>query len=467
MMFNITKNLQYTNNSDALITYGNTILKVTVKLVSALVNTTETNYSMYIPLNGLDIQVFAVGPNTSINEVIHLERSNNAWMEIDLIKISQKNNGSAAVAFMIYTNMSSMLNSILFNTSNNTVKTIISTVVSATLPKTNITQFTEPVNITLRHNTNVAPNSALICVEWKETGWTVDGCTIIESHSSYSVCSYVHPSTFALLMLTNPSMGDNSSPLLLLNTVAMTVGLVFLSLNLLTFALCLRNMRVTNVAQINLCVSLLLAHLLFLLTQQFLQYLQPIQAACAIIAGILHFLFLSSFVWMFIDAGLIFIVVKNLTKIRSKHVEVLNWKCLSIIGYLIPMIVVSVSAGLVPEGYGSEQCWLKMDKGFIWSFLGPVSLILASNLILFFIILLILTSTLKRIKSDFLKVKEPMNRSKVVEILFLILNSQQGTFIFLVHCVFNQEVRQEYRRIWRSLLKKKVDSMLMSQSSGK
>jgi len=30
---------------------------------------------------------------------------------------------------------------------------------------------------------------------------------------------------------------------------------------------------------------------------------------------------------------------------------------------------------------------------------------------------------------------------KELEILFLILNSQQGTFIFLVYCVFNNEVR--------------------------
>ncbi|KAL0202569.1 hypothetical protein M9458_000587, partial [Cirrhinus mrigala] len=31
------------------------------------------------------------------------------------------------------------------------------------------------------------------------------------------------------------------------------------------------------------------------------------------------------------------------------------------------------------------------------------------------------------------------NDSKVLEILFLILNSQQGTFIFLIYCVLNKE----------------------------
>ncbi|KAL0202586.1 hypothetical protein M9458_000604, partial [Cirrhinus mrigala] len=31
------------------------------------------------------------------------------------------------------------------------------------------------------------------------------------------------------------------------------------------------------------------------------------------------------------------------------------------------------------------------------------------------------------------------NDSKVLEILFLMLNSQQGTFIFLIYCVLNNE----------------------------
>nr|XP_009293345.1 adhesion G protein-coupled receptor E3-like [Danio rerio] len=36
------------------------------------------------------------------------------------------------------------------------------------------------------------------------------------------------------------------------------------------------------------------------------------------------------------------------------------------------------------------------------------------------------------------------NSSEVLEILFLILNSQQGTFIFLIYCVLNNEIRQQY-----------------------
>lgn len=74
-----------------------------------------------------------------------------------------------------------------------------------------------------------------------------------------------------------------------------------------------------------------------------------------VIAGLLHFLFLSAFVWMFIEAVLLFICVKNLSQISSKKKEVLSSGFLCVIGYVLAMVVVCVSIGLVPEGYGSEQ----------------------------------------------------------------------------------------------------------------
>ena len=72
----------------------------------------------------------------------------------------------------------------------------------------------------------------------------------------------------------------------LIGTIAVAVGLVFLSLALLTFFLCRRNPRVTNTARINLCISLLLALLLFLLTQKFLSNRHTQQVSKATIFGV-------------------------------------------------------------------------------------------------------------------------------------------------------------------------------------
>ncbi|XP_036413003.1 adhesion G protein-coupled receptor E3-like [Colossoma macropomum] len=272
----------------------------------------------------------------------------------------------------------------------------------------------------------------------------------------------------------------NTRSLNMLNTVAVSVGLFFLFLALLTFAVCRRNPKVINAALINLCISLFLAHLLFLLTQKFLLDIASDQLLCAVMAGVLHFLFLCAFVWMFIEAVLLFIFVKNLTQIRPKQMEMLSWKCLTVIGYVIPLTMVGVSVGLVPEGYGSEQCWLKINKGFRWSFLGPVCVILASNLILFISIGVLMVSTLRKLNNEVLQTKLTRSdndlikrvmlkvllqfviigcswilgffteNNEVINILFIIFNSQQGTFIFFIHCVFNHEIRQQYKKFLSS-----------------
>ncbi|KAL1281665.1 hypothetical protein QQF64_000468 [Cirrhinus molitorella] len=328
--------------------------------------------------------------------------------------------GSAAVAFMSYNTMENLLKPDFFNTSNDTIKIMMSTVISATLPKTTNTTLTKPVNFNFRHIREFKPSGSLSCVYWNISEWIVDGCSVLETNSSYTVCSCDHLSTFALIMQTS-SPPESDSQLELLNLVCVIVGLVFFSLALLTFALCQWSPGVNNVARINICISLLLAHLLFLLTQQFLSVIRPQQVLCAVISGLLHFLFLSGFVWMFIESVMLFICVKNLSQISSKKTEVLRSRFLCVIGYLVALAVVAVSAGLFPKGYGSKQIMVfKTLAQFV---------VLGCPWILGFF----------------------TNGSKVLEILFLIVNSQQGTFIFLIYCVLNNEVRKQYRKFFRCL----------------
>ncbi|CAM4452154.1 hypothetical protein PO909_016264 [Leuciscus waleckii] len=441
---------------------GNHVLKANEKLISTLVKPTDTNDSVSFTLAAVEVEIFMVGPSVTLDKIPRLDTTNSS-VDIDLIGIAKNNNEtrSAAVVFMSYNTMENLLKPDFFNTSTDTIKTMMSTVISVTLPKTTNTKLTKPVNFTLKHISEFEPNGSLSCVYWSISEWIVDGCSVLETNSSYTVCSCVHLSTFALIMQTNrPSESD--SKLDVLNLVCVIVGLVFFSLALLTFALCQWSPGVNNVARINLCVSLLLAHLLFLLTQQFLSLIRRHQVLCAVIAGVLHFLFLSGFVWMFIEAVLLFICVKKLSQINSKRRGVLSSGFLCVIGYTVALVVVAVSAGVDPKGYGSEKCWIKMDKGFNWSFQGPVCVILALNMILFIYIIISLTSTLKNLNAEVSHMKRTKNMTfktlaqfvvlgcswilgfwKELEILFLILNSQQGTFIFLVYCVLNNQVRHQ------------------------
>ena len=47
-----------------------------------------------------------------------------------------------------------------------------------------------------------------------------------------------------------------------------------------------------------------------------------------------------------------------------------------------PLVIVGVSAIVDSSGYGTENaCWLKVDSGFIWSFVGPVCAVILFNLV--------------------------------------------------------------------------------------
>lgn len=75
----------------------------------------------------------------------------------------------------------------------------------------------------------------------------------------------------------------------------------------------------------------------------------------AVLAGIQWFFLMSVFVWMFIEAVLLYIYVKNLSVIRSNQGEVISWKWLIVIGYLIPLGVLGMSGVSFPKGYLDEE----------------------------------------------------------------------------------------------------------------
>ncbi|KAK3511082.1 hypothetical protein QTP70_030149, partial [Hemibagrus guttatus] len=425
LVMNVTSVIENFNDS-LLISLGNKVLAVTEKLVSSLVTPTETQNTTSINLSDLEARVYSVGKMTSLTEIPPLNMTNSS-LSIDLIGISKKNNGSAAVVFVSYNNMATILKPSFFNLTSqmNTNEISMSAVVSATLPITASKRLTKPVQFAFKHAEALGQAANVFCVYWKDTEWVEDGCRVTDKKSTYTVCSCTHLSTFALIMHTDPDKipRDADDVIELINTVGVSVGLLFLFLTILTLAVCQRGPKVTNVALLNLSMSLFFAHLVFLLTKQYQENVKKSQFSqlCEVLAGATHFLFLSAFVWMFIEAVLLYICVKNLSRIRSKQLEVLNWKCMLVIGYVIPLVLVGITSGLKPDAYSIDRSLvLKTLLQFV---------ILGCPWVLGFF----------------------TEQDKMIKIIFLFLNSQQGTFIFIVHCVLNQEIRQQYRKWWAGL----------------
>ncbi|KAG6922064.1 adhesion G protein-coupled receptor E4, partial [Chelydra serpentina] len=196
------------------------------------------------------------------------------------------------------------------------------------------------------------------------------------------------------------------------------------------------------------------------------------QVVCAVIAGFLHYLFLACFTWMFLEGLHLFLTIRNLKVVNYTSASRFKKRFMYPFGYGFPALIVAISAAVNPDGYGtSEHCWLSLEKGFRWSFLGPVCAIILINLIFFLVTLWILRDKLSSLNENVSTLKDTRlltfkaiaqlfilgctwslglfqvgSAKMVMEYLFTIVNSLQGAFIFLVHCLLNRQVREEYRR---------------------
>ncbi|KAG9337891.1 hypothetical protein JZ751_027543, partial [Albula glossodonta] len=296
------------------------------------------------------------------------------------ITIKKPTMGYATSVLMSISGMEKLMSPRIVSSDNATE--LYSDIISATLPSTSNRELADPVNFTIIHKKYKISGGPVKCVYWDEKGkeknWSVEGCTTTFSNGIHTVCSCTHLSTFALLLQIDDSGGTEDDTMLeMINLVLMAVGLAFLALAILTFLLCKWNPKINNTARLHLCICLFLAHLLFLVGVSRTE--NPVM--CAVIAGILHFLFLSSFIWMLLETLQLFLLVRSLSKVQVIQKEGLKAMYLLLIGYGIPLVVVGVSAGVFSDGYGSsEACWLGKEKNFHWSFIGPVCAVLTPTL---------------------------------------------------------------------------------------
>uniref|UniRef100_A0A674JAD5 Adhesion G protein-coupled receptor E1 n=1 Tax=Terrapene triunguis TaxID=2587831 RepID=A0A674JAD5_9SAUR len=304
----------------------------------------------------------------------------------------------------------------------------------------------------------------LFCVSWEATArrgsWSQAGCGVLRSNASHTTCSCNRVSNLAVLMASGEITAD--FPLFLISHVGLALSVLCLFLAILTFLLCRSIRNVNTSIHLQLCLCLFLADLLFLTAVDRPSH----QLACAVIAGILHYLFLACFAWMFLEAVVLFLTVRNLGVVNYFSTHSPKMGHLSLFGYGFPALVVAVSAAVMPEGYGRrENCWLSMEKGFIWSFLGPVCVIIGINSVLFALTLWMLQRKLSSLNTEVSTLKDTRlltfkaiaqvfilgctwifgllqvgPAATVMAYLFTVVNSLQGAFIFLVHCLLNRQV---------------------------
>uniref|UniRef100_A0A1A8BZV4 Adhesion G protein-coupled receptor L3 n=1 Tax=Nothobranchius kadleci TaxID=1051664 RepID=A0A1A8BZV4_NOTKA len=393
-------------------------------------------------------------------------------------------NGEIRMAFVLYTNLGSYLStenaSVRLNSEAlypNYSVIVNSPVITASINKeSNKVYLSEPVVFTVKHLQHSEKNSNPNCSFWSYskrtmTGfWSTQDCRLLATNRTHTSCSCTHLTSFAVLMAHVEVKKSESMPNMLrdvITWVGILLSLVCLLICIFTFCFFRGLQSDRNTIHKNLCISLFIAESLFLVGINKTD--QPI--VCAVFAALLHFFFLAAFTWMFLEGVQLYIMLVEV--FESEHSRT---KYFYLAGYGVPAVIVAVSAAVDYRSYGTDQvCWLRLDTYFIWSFIGPATLIIMLNVIFLGIALYKMfhhTAILKPDSGCLDNIKSwvigaiallcllgltwafglmYINESTVImAYLFTVFNSLQGMFIFIFHCILQKKVRKEYGKCLRT-----------------
>ncbi|XP_035284015.1 adhesion G protein-coupled receptor B2-like isoform X3 [Anguilla anguilla] len=209
--------------------------------------------------------------------------------------------------------------------------------------------------------------------------WDTEGCQTLPSPSLHTKCLCSRLSTFAVLgqqpraQVVGPSRLP-SVPLMIGCGVSCTALFILLVLYAALWRF-IRSER--SMILLNFSVAILASNVLILLGQSH-SLGRVSQVLCTITAIALHFFFLSSFCWVLAEAWQSYLAVNGNTRTRFIRKRFL---CL---GWGLPALVVAVSVGFTrARGYGSaSSCWLSLEGGLLYAFVGPAAVIVLVNMLI-------------------------------------------------------------------------------------
>ncbi|KAM4038869.1 adhesion G protein-coupled receptor E5-like [Anomaloglossus baeobatrachus] len=376
-------------------------------------------------------------------------------------KTAAGNTGLALLGCIEYNNVNRILEGaeLLEEKSTNQNFTLVSPVVSVFLGISNTSSLQQPVSIRVKIKEK-ADSRNLTCVSWSvsDNSWSSRGCVMLTSDDNGVTCNCTHLTSFAVLMLLHDY---ETWALILITQIGLSISILCLVLAIITFCFC-RSIRGTrNTIHTHLCVSLLFGNCLFLLGITAVQN----KVVCGIVAALLHALYLCSFCWMALEGLELYRMLVTVFKTHLKK------RYLLAVGYGTPTAIIIISAAIYHEGYGTKKyCWLSLDKGFIWAFMGPVCVIILVNCGIFVLTVWKLAEKMSSLSPEQGKLKRIRNltvtslaqlcilgscwvfgffmfssATPFFVYAFTILNTLQGLQIFCLHCLMHKKVRAEYK----------------------
>ncbi|KAM5257060.1 adhesion G protein-coupled receptor L4 [Ctenodactylus gundi] len=397
-------------------------------------------------------------------------------------KTAYKSEGNVAITFLYYKNIGPLLsssenfslepqNSDSSEEEERVISSVISVSISSNPPKL---YELEAITFTLSHK-KITDKYKTQCAFWNYSSdtmngtWSPEGCEVTGANDTHTSCRCDHLTHFAILMSSGPSIGIKDYNILTrITQLGIIISLICLAICIFTFWFFSEIQSTRTTIHKNLCCSLFLAELVFLVGIN----TNTNKLFCSIIAGLLHYFFLAAFAWMCIEGIHLYLIVVGV--IYNKGFLHKNFY---IFGYLSPAVVVGFSASLGYRYYGTTKvCWLSTENNFIWSFIGPACLIILVNLLAFgFIIYKVFrhTAGLKPEVSCYENIRScargalallfllgttwifgvlhVVHASVVTAYLFTVSNAFQGMFIFLFLCVLSRKIQEEYYRLFKNV----------------
>uniref|UniRef100_T1IXT1 Uncharacterized protein n=1 Tax=Strigamia maritima TaxID=126957 RepID=T1IXT1_STRMM len=427
----------------------------------SLASALEINSSLIINKTAFDMRVVNMDPSFYHDKPIETQfGSESIQIPNDIIS---KSGGSLKIVFTKFKDLNTLL------PTDNVLDqlTLNSQVIGASVSgETSTFTFKDNfVIITIRHVNETVAGNIGICTFWNmdTKTWDTEGCSNHMSNTTHTICYCNHLTNFAVLMDLHDTLQLDSTDSKLLTWITIigcSVSIICLSVTCFVLILLKALWSLRNTIHCNLSACLLVAQLILLLGLDATKN----KVACATVAGLLHFFWLAAFAWVALEGVHIYVLLIQVFDTKEQK----TW-LYYLAGYGIPAIIVAISAISKPLGYGTKKyCWLSTEDGFLYSFAGPLMLIILFNTVIFILALKVAASVKNHRNNGGIAVKAKVwirrsaalipllgltwlfgfmyvhNNYIVFAYIFAIFNSLQGLFIFIFHCAINDKVQKEF-----------------------
>ncbi|XP_054920031.1 adhesion G protein-coupled receptor L4-like isoform X1 [Dermacentor andersoni] len=239
-----------------------------------------------------------------------------------------------------------------------------------------------------RQTCDIAPDE-IECVFWDVNGnkgfgsWSGDGCEYLGNAHGYHQCNCTHLTSFAVLFKYDKSRSGRNvhdailSYLTLIGVALSGLGLFMVVLTYIFFKKWRKG--VGHQILFNLCLALVGALASFVAMATLPKHRASL-VSCTCVGAALHYFLLVSFAWTFVES-----LLQYLRFVRVLGAYVPNLVLKAAFGaWGAPMLVILCILIVNPTQYHKRKdfCWLEAEA-LLYSFLLPVGLILAANVIVF------------------------------------------------------------------------------------